>query len=47
MSLGLLAVVIWWAFSYGMATFKPEPFWLGFLSPIALYLAWKVWPRLD
>ena len=42
MSLVLIALVLWWAFSYGMATFDGTPYWLGVLSPIALWAAWKL-----
>lgn len=45
LSLGLLLVVVWWAFNYGMATFTPEPYWLGVLSPVAAFAAWRVWPK--
>lgn len=44
LSLGLLLVVMWWAFNFGMATFTPVPYWAGFLSPIVLFGAWKAWP---
>lgn len=45
LSLGLLLLVVWLAFDYGMATFHPEPYWLGVLSPIAIFAAWRVWPK--
>lgn len=46
LALALLALALWWAFSYGMATFTPIPFWMGVLSVAALVASWKIWPRI-